>query len=130
MTTRLLDTLARIESRWALDKASPPEKTAAAMRAEPSEASLVRGIASALRSLPPQEVTDDDLYAALKAAEERAPLPPFQVDGGRPSDQLRKIAYALRVADRTAAEACLEKAAHMIRATQALTLLRDRVRAL
>lgn len=130
MTTRLLDTLARIESRWTPDAAQPPAKIAAAMRTEPSEAALVRDIASALRQLPPPEVTDDDLYATLKTAEDLAPLPPLQVDGGRPSDQLRKIAYALRVAERTGAEARLEKAAHMLRATQALTLLRDRVRAL
>lgn len=129
MTTRLLDTLARIESRISLPAPPPLAKTAAALPG-PSEAALVRDVADALRRLPPPEVTDDDLYAALKTAEERSPLPPLQVDGARPSDQLRKVAYALRVEDRNAREARLEKAAHMLRAAQALTLLRDRVRAL
>lgn len=48
----------------------------------------------------------------------------------RPSDQLRKLAAVLRAASVEAHQHRLEKAAHMLRATQALTLLGDRVRAL
>lgn len=127
MTTRLLDTLRRIEAAPALRAKTAAE---AAPPREPSEGELLRKVAEVLRARPDPEVTDADLYAVLKVAEEAPRLAPLAVDGSRPSDQLRKLAYALRAADAQERDARLEKAAHMIRAAQALTLLRDRVRAL
>lgn len=128
--SRLLDTLARIEATTLPPRTSSSAKTASAAPSEPCDGDLLRALARAVRGACEAPVTDDDLRAVLKVAEAHTPLAPLAVDGSRPSDQLRKLAYALRTTARAAESARLEKAAHMLRATQALTLLGDRVRAL
>lgn len=129
MTTRLLDTLRRIEEakldQTYATKVAQVERTP---EASPPEGDLLRKVANVLRDPKWEALTDDDLYAVLKVAEEPVALPPLQVNGSSPSDQLRKLAYAIRVKAREVHEGKMVKAAHTLNAAQGLTILQDRMR--
>ena len=90
----LLKTLARIHG-------STHEKVAQAPvpPAPVGVPDLIKEAAAMLRNAPPVVVRDEDLYAVLKVAEALPELPAAPT-GDEPPDQLRKLAHALRIAER------------------------------
>lgn len=124
MSSTLLRTLARIHGGAHTKVAQAP---AAATPTPVGMVDLLKEAAAALRNAPPVVVQDEDLYAVLKVAEvvPELPAPPA---GDAPADQLRKLAHALRVAERERQELRMEKAAHVLLAARGLTLLDEQTR--
>jgi len=133
MTRRptLQDTLDRIErnlnAKTASEQASRGE---GAPEAAPTVPGLLRKLANHLRQevTQPVIVTEEDLYAVLKTAQAREPLPALHVDGSGPAHDLRKLAFGVRYAQRALEDRRLEKAAATIDAAEGLTLLREQLR--